>query len=76
MDIHHFHGKKSHTDTCWIYTQKGYDLMVRKQVSPEHLAEKEVGKPVPEFYRQSCPMWWVHNGWVEEAQHDKGELKI
>lgn len=72
MDIHHFIGKKAHTETCWVYTQKGYDYLVRKQTSPENLATRQPGMPVP-GYHQSCPMWWVHNGWVAESE---GQLQL
>lgn len=73
MDIHHFIGKKSHTETYWTYTQEGYDYMLRKGVSPDNLTTRKPGMPVPEYFRQTCPMWWVYNGWVEEAQ---GQLTL
>lgn len=66
MDIHHFIGKLSHTQTHWVYTQKGYEHIKQKLPNADH-KWWEPGKPVPEHYRQSCPMWWTYNGWVEEA---------
>lgn len=64
MDIHHFVGKKSHTKTCWVYSQKGYDYLAKKLIS--HIADCMPGMPVPEMFRLSCPQWWTYNGWVEE----------
>jgi hypothetical protein len=65
MDITDYYNKKSHTSTCWVYTQKGYDLLVSEQVSDAE--SRKPGTPVAEHYRKSCPTWWVVNGWVEEA---------
>lgn len=72
MDIHHFIGKKSHTETCWVMTQKGYEHLKKKGISPETLARRMPGMPVENYFK-SCPMWWVHNGWVEEAE---GQLQL
>lgn len=70
MDIHHFVGKKSHTETCWVYSQKGYEMLLRKNIENDSI---KPGLPVAEFYQKSCPMWWTHNGWVEEAE---GQLSL
>lgn len=61
------------TETCWVMTQAGYDMLVRKRVSPVNLATRQPGMPVPDQYRQSCPIWWVYNGWVAEAD---GQLSL
>jgi len=74
MDIHHFVGKKAHTETCWVYTQKGYEESKESPyLTPNDLELRKPGMPVGEYYRQSCPMWWVYNGWVTEAE---GQLTL